>query len=116
MDASARRYFLLNNKAVNSSNCRPKMSLSLLSSAPIGFAAPLPAVRPVAQPRPLTMSAADGMEGAARSARSADARLRPGQPGLAVELDVEAAGRAGLDGEVEHEVGRTETVMDDLSP
>ena len=41
------------------------MSLSLLSSAPVGFAAPLPAVRPVAQPRPLTMSAADGMEGAA---------------------------------------------------
>merc|ERR1719183_1911797 len=42
-----------------------EMSLSLLSSAPVGFAAPLPAVRPVAQPRPLTMSAADGMEGAA---------------------------------------------------
>ena len=45
-------------------NCA-EMSLSLLSSAPVGFAAPLPAVRPVAQPRPLTMSAADGMEGAA---------------------------------------------------
>merc|ERR1719183_2948540 len=42
-----------------------EMSLSLLSSAAVGFAAPLPAVRPVAQPRPLTMSAADGMEGAA---------------------------------------------------
>ena len=27
-----------------------EMSLSLLSSAPVGFAAPLPAVRPVAQP------------------------------------------------------------------